>query len=88
MLPNDRFGQKAKSSERANVVRFAPESGTYLPILELLPPPVFRERRHRGLARRLVAVRQRAVLVVAKGQHPHPRRTERRGVLPCNYGLA
>ena len=31
-----------------------------LPILELLPPPPFRERRHRGLARRLVAVCRRA----------------------------
>jgi hypothetical protein len=31
------------------------------PILELLPPPALRERRHRGLARRLMAVRRRAV---------------------------
>jgi len=37
----------------------------------LLPPPALRERRHRGLARRLTAVRWRAVLVT------HPRRTER-----------
>jgi len=29
---------------------------------------------HRGLARRLVAVGRRGVLVVAKGQRPHPRR--------------
>jgi hypothetical protein len=28
------------------------------------PPPAFGERRHRGLARRLVAVRRRAVFVV------------------------
>jgi len=33
-----------------------------LPILELLPPPALGERRHRGLARRLVAVRRHAVL--------------------------
>ena len=32
-----------------------PGQRTYLPILELLPPPTLRERRHRGLARRLVA---------------------------------
>src|SRR5262249_19397755 len=32
-----------------------PRKRTYLPILELLPPPTLRERRHRGLARRLVA---------------------------------
>src|SRR5262249_17876613 len=38
------------------------------------------ERRHRGLARRRIAVRWRAVLMVAKGQRPHPRRTLRRGV--------
>jgi len=34
----------------------------------LLPPPTLRERRHRGLARRLVAVRQRAVLVISEGE--------------------
>src|SRR5215469_14304917 len=55
----------------------APESGTYLPILELLPLPAFRERRHRGLPRRLVPVRRRAILMIAKGQRPHPRRTLR-----------
>src|SRR5215470_3750012 len=32
------------------------------PILELLPSPTLSEHRHRGLARRLVAVRRRAVL--------------------------
>ena len=38
------------------------------PILELAPPPTLGERRHRGLARRLVAVRWRAVLVMAEGE--------------------
>jgi hypothetical protein len=33
-----------------------------------------RTRRHRGLARPLVAVRRRAVLMVTKGQRPHPGR--------------
>ena len=36
------------------------------PILELLPPPAFGERRHGGLARRLVAVGRRAIFVIAK----------------------
>src|SRR5262249_39622771 len=39
-----RPGQNRKSSESANAFRFAPESGTNLPILELLPPPAFCER--------------------------------------------
>jgi len=34
---------------------------------------------HRGLARRRVAVCRRAVLMVPKGERPHPRRTDRRG---------
>src|SRR5262249_14261890 len=38
------------------------------------------ERGHGGLARRLVAVRRLAVVVVAKGQCPHPRRAYRCGV--------
>jgi hypothetical protein len=38
-----------------------------------------RERRHRGVARGLVAVRRRAVLVISEGERPHPRRPDRRG---------
>src|SRR5215472_6575853 len=38
-----------------------------------LPPPTLGKRRHCGLARRLVAVRRGAVLMIAKGQRPHPR---------------
>jgi hypothetical protein len=38
-----------------------------------LPPPAFRERRHRGLARRLVAVRRRGVLVLSECERPEPR---------------
>jgi hypothetical protein len=37
----------------------------------LLPPPTLGERRHRRLARRLIAVRRRAILVVTKGERPH-----------------
>jgi hypothetical protein len=43
-----------------------------------LPPPTLRDRRHRGLARRLVAVRRPAVFMLSEGQRPHPRRTDRR----------
>src|SRR5262249_40621389 len=46
-------GQNRKSSKSANVFRGCPRQWTYLPILELLPPPTLSERRHRGLARRL-----------------------------------
>jgi hypothetical protein len=38
------------------------------------------ERRHRGLARRLVTVRWRAVFVLAEGKGPRPRRPNRRSV--------
>jgi hypothetical protein len=41
------------------------------PILELLPSPTLSERRHRGLARRRVAVGWRAVLVLAESERPH-----------------
>src|SRR5262249_17333228 len=36
---------------------------------------VLAKRRHRGLARRLVVVRRRAVLMMAKGERPQPRRS-------------
>src|SRR6516164_9480224 len=48
------------------------------PILELLPPPALRERRDRGLARRRVAARWCAVLVMAESERPYPRRAYRR----------
>src|SRR5262245_29382189 len=54
-----------------------PPKADLLPILELLPPPALRERRHRGLARHLVAVRRRAILMMSKGERPHPRRALR-----------
>jgi len=44
----------------------------------LLLLPAFAERRHRGLARRLVAVRRRAVLMMPKGERTQPRRALRR----------
>ena len=42
------------------------------------PSASFRERRHRGLARRGVPVRRPAVFVVAIGQRPQPWRSNRR----------
>src|SRR6516165_4483678 len=45
-----------------------------------LPPPALGERRHGGLAARLIAVRRPTVFVVAKGQGPHPRRPDWRGM--------
>src|SRR5215813_14268768 len=45
-----------------------------------LPPPALCECRHRGLACRLVVMRWPTVFVMAEGQRPHPRRTNRRGV--------
>jgi len=44
---------------------FCPRKRTYLPILELLPPLALRECRHRGLARRRLAVCRRSILVVS-----------------------
>src|SRR5262245_25827101 len=46
----------------------------------LLPPPTLSERHHCGIARRLIAVCRRAVLVMAEGERPHPRRPDRRGL--------
>jgi hypothetical protein len=43
------------------------------------PSPAFGERRNRGLARGLIAVRRRAVFVIVENQRPHPRRAHRRG---------
>src|SRR5262249_1596112 len=73
MLPNDRLGvRRGLEAVRLRMsTRFpvCPRKRTYL---ERLPPPALRERRHRGLARRRVAVRRRAVLVVPEGDRPHP----------------
>jgi hypothetical protein len=48
----------------------------------LFPPPTLGERRHRGLARWLIAARRRAVFVIVENQRSHPRRAHgrRRGV--------
>src|SRR5262245_7994448 len=47
-------------------------------VLGLLPPPALGERRHRGLARRRVAVCAPAIAVIAEGERPEPRRSYRR----------
>jgi hypothetical protein len=46
----------------------------------LLPPPAFHERRHRGLARRRVAVCWGSIFMMPKGERPHPRRSYGRGI--------
>src|SRR5262249_47813595 len=53
------------------------------PSTALLPSPGLCERRHRGAARRLVAVRGGAVLMLPKGQHPQPWLAYRRGRGPA-----
>src|SRR5215472_7244604 len=50
-------GQNRKSSVSANGFSVCPRKQTYLPILELLPPPALGEHRHRCLARRGIARR-------------------------------
>src|SRR6516165_9555948 len=67
--------QNPKSSVSADAFPVCPRQQTYLPISELLPPPAFRERGHRGLACLRVAVHRRAIFVVSEGERPHPRRT-------------
>src|SRR5262245_55531257 len=67
-----RCGSKPVKLGTSKCFQVCPRKRTYLPILELLRPSTLRERRHRGLARRLVAVRWRAVLMVAKGERPQP----------------
>ena len=51
----------------------------YAPVVWLLSSPALSKRRHRSLARRLVAVSRRAVLLVAVGQRPHLWRVHGRG---------
>src|SRR5262245_43522265 len=60
-----------------------PRKRTYLPILELLPPPALGDRRHRGLGRRGGAVRCGAVFVMLCPERPHPRLAYRRGSGPA-----
>ena len=59
-------GLRTVSNATHRFFRFAPGKGTYLPTLELLPPPTLGERRHRGLVRQLVAVRRPAIFVVCQ----------------------
>src|SRR5260370_19594156 len=53
----------------------APEVRAYV-----VARPAIGERGYRDLARRLVAVGRRAVLMVPEGERPHPRRSLRRRV--------
>src|SRR5262249_789163 len=49
------------------------------PNFALFPPPAFRERRHRRLARRFIAMCERATFVMPEGECPHPWRAYGRG---------
>jgi len=63
MLPNDRLGSEAVRLRTSVCFSGLPPKADF-PILELLPPPALSERGHGGLARRLVAVRRRAILML------------------------
>ena len=58
--PNVWVGSKAEKLRMSTGFPFCPRKRASLPMLELLPPPALGERRHRGLARRLVAVHRSA----------------------------
>src|SRR6516164_10825087 len=60
---------KRLAAARLNLVTFKPR---HVRGFSLLPPPALGEPRHRGLARRLVAVGRRAVFEVGIGQRPKP----------------
>src|SRR6266568_2078532 len=47
-----------------------------------LSPPTLRECRHRGLARRLIAMDRRAILVIIERERPHPRHAHRHSGCP------
>src|SRR5215510_9035274 len=63
-----RCGSKPVKLGTSKCFQVCPRKRTYLPILELLPPPTLSERGHRGHARRRVPVGWRAVLMMPKGQ--------------------
>src|SRR5215813_9621930 len=52
-----RCGSKAEKLRMSTSCPLYPRKRTYLPILELLPPPGLGERRHRRLARRPLLLR-------------------------------
>src|SRR5262249_11258077 len=61
-----RCGSKPVKLGTSKCFQVCPRKRTYLPILELLRPSTLSEGCHRRLARRLVAVRWRAVLMMPK----------------------
>src|SRR5262249_39094253 len=73
MLPNGSLGSKAVRLRMNTCFPVCARKRTYLPILDLLPPPTFRERGHGGLARHLVAVHRLTIFVGQDG--PQPRRS-------------
>src|SRR5215831_7522036 len=74
-IGKSQLGPKAVRLRGSKCFPVCPRKRTYLPILQLLPPPALRERRHRGLARRLIAVRRGAIFMMPKVERPQPRRS-------------
>jgi hypothetical protein len=60
--PEDRSGSKPVTPGLSKCFPVAPESGYGAALLFRIHSPAFRERRHRGLARRRIALRRRAAL--------------------------
>jgi hypothetical protein len=77
--PEDRSGSKPVKPGLSKCFPVAPESGYGAALLFRIHSPAFRERCHRGLSRRLVAMRRRAAFVIVKNQRPHPRQAHGRG---------
>src|SRR6516165_9233932 len=65
-----RCGSKPVKLGTSKCFQVCPRKRTYLPISELLPPPALGERRHRGLARRLVAVGRATYLLRGHARPP------------------
>jgi hypothetical protein len=53
-------GVRTGKAQNERMFSGLPPKADYLPILELLPPPTLRERSHRGLGCRCVAVMPKA----------------------------
>src|SRR5262249_18221991 len=73
--PARKYLQPRACFEKRGVARAPlPRSSSAAGFVSHFPPPALGERRYRGLARRRVAVRRRAVLVVPEGERPQRRR--------------
>jgi hypothetical protein len=62
--------RSTSNNDRIGATRPKDSKWRILGIGDSLPPPAPRERRHRGLAHRLIAVRRRAVFLMPIGEGP------------------